>query len=84
MTAVYSSSNYETLILTETYAWGWNGRTYLNLGWSCKKCTLTYVIPGFMQSILYEMLYKKVFGMKDAMTAANEMIYGNYENGVKP
>jgi len=42
------------------------------------------VTAGFMQSILYEMLYKKVFGMKDAMTAANEMIYGNYENGVKP
>ena len=42
------------------------------------------IISGFMQSILYEMLYKKVFGMKDAMTAANEMIYGNYENGVKP
>jgi len=39
---------------------------------------------GFMQSILYEMLYTKVFGMEDAMPAAIQMIYGSYGNGDKP
>lgn len=42
------------------------------------------ISAGFCQSILYELLYAKVFGVKDAMTAAIQMIYGNFENGDKP
>jgi len=39
---------------------------------------------GVCQSILYEMLYKKVFMIDDAMTASNHMIYGCFEDGEKP
>jgi hypothetical protein len=38
----------------------------------------------FSQSILYEMLYRKVFMIDDAMTAADRMIYGCFEDGEKP
>lgn len=36
------------------------------------------------QSILYEMLYSHVFGMVDAMTAADLMLNGEFESGKKP
>ena len=44
----------------------------------------TIVSAGMVQSIVYDLLYATVFKMDDAMTAADRMIYGVFENGEKP
>ncbi len=39
---------------------------------------------GICQSILYELLYHKVLNLPDAMDAADQMLFGSFEDGKKP
>ena len=41
----------------------------------------TISTAGFVQSILYELLYVEIFGMEDAMEAADFMLNGIFEEG---